>query len=322
MNTEEYRPYPGGRAQAESGSRIIENDYAAWAVVRVRPGLLGDSHPLIRQLSLAWGAVSVRGLGDDAAAASIRYRVLSNAARSLTQAPAYAAERGRETGALLTLWRHALIHGHRLYATGQERFFAFGASGRYSAYVDAAAESANVEKHYQEWRDVSGFATGLADDVPLLDKVWADIDQRGLTDGAGAAAARYRALAVHAHAVADDVVQQLPSAALVPLLDLATCADKHAIRLDRTAVAIKGDTTDGLTAYLGLPARVAITAAQAHSETPHVGHAAPSATAHLASANRRTAQNQKDRLHDDVPDGSDPAQPARAECHGSTSGAF
>ena len=39
MNTEKYQPYPGGRAQAESGSRVIENDYAAWAAMQVQPGL-------------------------------------------------------------------------------------------------------------------------------------------------------------------------------------------------------------------------------------------------------------------------------------------
>jgi hypothetical protein len=284
MSTEEYRPYPGGRAQAESGSKIIENDYAAWAAVRVRPGLLGDGHPLMRQLALAWREVSVRGLGDDAAAASIRYRVLGHAARSVAQTPAYVDGGSRETGALLTLWRHALIHGHRLYATGLEQFFAFGASGRHSGYAEAAAESANVEKLYQEWGNVSGVATdgGLADDVALLGKTWAGIDQHGLTDGPGAGADRYRALAIDAHALADHVGEQLPSAALVPLLELATCADKHAIRLDRTADAI----ADRSAPYRGLPAQVAIAAEQAQSGIPHVNHA-PSPHSRMSLSARR-----------------------------------
>ena len=82
------QPYPGGRAQAESGSKIIENDYYAWKAVCLRPYRLRADHPVLREFTYAWQAVSTLGLGDDAGAASIRYRVLGHTARSLVQAAA------------------------------------------------------------------------------------------------------------------------------------------------------------------------------------------------------------------------------------------
>jgi hypothetical protein len=261
--------YRGGRAQAESGSKIIENDYQAWKAVCSRPYRLPAEHHLVQQFSRAWVAVSTQGLGDDAGAASIRYRVLAHAARALVP-----AGRGGEGDALVRLGKHAYIHGCRLYATGLERFAGSAAGGRYAGFAQAAAASAVVDRRYRAWRESSGRwsaagDSGLAAGVVVLGEAWADIEQHGLMDGHGAAAGRYRALADHARALTGDVARGAPTAAVTPILELAMYADKHSIRLHNTAVAIHG--TDGDTAYRGLPAQVATTAAQAHSDAAHVG---------------------------------------------------
>src|ERR1700678_3854016 len=146
-------PYPGGRAQAESGSKIIENDYDAWKTVCLQPYRLRTDHPLLQEFTDAWHAVSALGLGDDAGAASIRYRVLAHSTRSLVPAGG-----GREAQALLSLWRHASIHGDRLYATRLDQFLGSGASGRYADFAQAAAESANIEKRYRATAVDPGFA--------------------------------------------------------------------------------------------------------------------------------------------------------------------
>jgi len=262
---------------------------------------LPADHPLIQQFTHAWQAVSALGLGDDAGAASIRYRVLAHAARSLSLAASEDGH-GSDADALLNLWQHALIHGHRLYATGVDRFLNSRASGRYTGFAQAAAESALIEKHYQAWQQapdarLAANGSSLADGAALLRQAWAGIEQHGLTDGPGPAARRYRALADHARALSDDIAQRLPSAALAPLLELAMYADKHAIRLHSTAIAIKGDAADQPAPYRGLPAQVAATAAHAHSEIPHGGRASgPAEDALTAKTIRnRTTQNDSER---------------------------
>jgi hypothetical protein len=257
-------PYPGGRAQAESGSKIIENDYDAWKAVCLQPYRLGADHPVLREFTDAWHAVATLGLGDDAGAASIRYRVLGHTARSLVPAGG-----GREAQALLRLWRHASVHGDRLYATGLDQFLRSGASDRYADFAQAAAWSADIEKRYQALTAVD---PGFAGDSAALVQAWTSIEEHGLLDGPAPAAERYCTLSGHARGVADDVGQRLPSATLTLLLELAMHADKHAIRLYKTAVAIKGAP------YGGLPGQVAAAAMRAHTEVPQSGVAAPPAT--------------------------------------------
>jgi hypothetical protein len=268
------RPYPGGRAQAESGSKIIESDYDAWKAVCRQPYRLPADHPRLLQFTHAWHAVSALGLDDDAGAASIRYRVLAHAARTLMP-----AGRGREAQALLSLWRHASIHGDRLYATGLDRFLSSGASGRYASFAQAAAESADIEKRYQAWQEaLTAIDPGLAGDAATLAQAWASVEEHGLMDGPIQAAERYRALSGHARGVADDMAQRMPSAVLTLLLELALHTDKHAIRLHNTAVAITGRTPDQPAPYRGLPIQVAAAAMRAHTEVPQRGVAAASAT--------------------------------------------
>jgi hypothetical protein len=76
-------PYAGGRAQAESGSQIIESDYYGWVAVALEIPGLPVAHPRIAQLGDAWRGVSRIGLGDDPGEASIRYLVLAHAAAAL-----------------------------------------------------------------------------------------------------------------------------------------------------------------------------------------------------------------------------------------------
>ena len=97
------------------------------------------------------------------------------------------------------------------------------------------------------------------------------MDQHGLKDGPVPA---YRALSGHARGVADDVGQRLPSATLTLLLELALHADKHAIRLRNTAVAVKSGTVDQSTPYRGLPVQVAVRAARGHTDVPRDSRAA------------------------------------------------
>jgi hypothetical protein len=274
-------PYPGGRAQAESGSKIIESDYYAWKAVRIEPNRLRLDHPVLLQFTQAWHAVSTLGLGDDAGAASIRYRVLAHAAWSLVPAGG-----GREAQALQRLWRHASVHGQRLYATWVDQFLGSGASGRYAGYEEAAAESANIDKRYQP--------LAAHDRAGELRQAWAGIEKHGLTDGPVAAAERYQALAGHARGICDDTTQRLPSAVISSLLELAMYADMHAIRLHSTAAAIKGETPNQPEPYRGLPTQVAAAAIHGHAEVPHGGQATIAATRPAARSIRKQDQ-QRDR---------------------------
>ena len=294
------KPYPGGRAQAESGSKVIENDYDAWKAVRFQPYRLPADHSLLLQFVHAWRTVSTLGLGDDPGAVSIRYRVLAHAARSLAPIVGKAGH-GRETGALLDLSRHASIHGHRLYATGVHQFLNSSASGRYTGFAQAAAGSALVEKYYLAWEQAPAAGLpatdiGPAEDVAFLRQAWADIEQHGLTDGSGTESERYRALAERARAVSDDIALRLPSVALTLLLELVMHADKHQIRLHNTAIAMEAAAVEQLSAYRGLPAEVGATAAHAHAVTPQISQApASAATGSTAQiARKRTMQTARE----------------------------
>ncbi|HXL94951.1 MAG TPA: hypothetical protein VN969_38985 [Streptosporangiaceae bacterium] len=277
-------PYPGGRAQAESGSKILENDYYAWKAVCLQPYRLRADHPVLREFTYAWQAVSTLGLGDDAGAASIRYRVLGHTARSLVPAGG-----GREAQALLCLWRHASVHGDRLYATGLDQFLRSGASGRYADFAHAAAGSENIEKRYQA---LTTGDPGIARDSATLVQAWTCVEEDGLMNGPASAAERYRALSGHARGVANDMERRLPTATLTLLLELAMHADKHAIRLHHTAVAIKNGTVDQSTPYRGLPVEVAARATQGHTDIPRDGRAAVVAT---GAATRPVRKQNKQR---------------------------
>jgi hypothetical protein len=87
-----------------------------------------------------------------------------------------------------------------------------------------------VENDYRAWIQT----TGASSDSPL-GQAWETIRSVGLADVPAPAAARYGDLAEAAVNVADNWNSDLSSTALGPLLDLASHARKHAIRLRATA---------------------------------------------------------------------------------------
>jgi hypothetical protein len=283
-------PYPGGRAQAESGSKIIENDYYGWLAQALQPDGLEPSHPRIVQLGQAWRAVSRLGLGDDPGAASIRYQILAHAAGALIQ-PVRDQDLADEADALATLRQHALIHGHRLHATSTDLFIRSGKSGPYTGHDQAAAGSRIIEQDYQQWNRLQAAALaaidpGLREQAENLNQAWTGIEHHGLADGHAPAAARYHTVAGYARNLAQDFSYQLPSAALTPLLELALHADKHSIRLHNTAIARTDGPAAGYealcqatweravpggtaAAYRDLPDQVTTTTVRAHSGVPH-----------------------------------------------------
>jgi UvrD-like helicase C-terminal domain len=309
-------PYTGGRAQAESGSAIIENDYYGWLAKALETPGLPPAHPRVVQLGEAWRAVSRLGLGDDPGAASIRYQVLAHAAGALVE-PVRDEGLGGEADALRSLRQHALIHGRRLYATSIELFSRSGKSWAYSGRGQAAAGSRIVESDYRNWNRAPAAASAAADpavggDVTVLRQAWATVEQRGLDDGPEQAAVRYQAVSGFARSLVQDFSYRLPSAALAPLLTLVQHADKHSIRLCNTAMAGTNETatTRGAlrqatgersspsgraTPYCGLPAQVATTATRAHAEAQHGGQAgAPAASSPVRQITRKRAtQNER-----------------------------
>jgi hypothetical protein len=118
------RPYAGGRAQAESGCRVIASEYHARSAVTTMPG----DHPKVIQLAWVWQAIKNRDLGDDPRPAATRYRMLSHAAASLAAAPGL-TERPAEAAVLVKLAGHARIHSGRLHATAEQMFLRSRKSG-------------------------------------------------------------------------------------------------------------------------------------------------------------------------------------------------
>jgi hypothetical protein len=119
------RPYVSGRAQAESGSRVIAADYSAWSTVTAVPG----DHPKVLQLAAAWRTVTKRDLDDDLGAAGIRYRILSHAASALVDV---SDADDPEKSILNRLAAHARLHGDRLRATAEMLFTRSSRSGPYT----------------------------------------------------------------------------------------------------------------------------------------------------------------------------------------------
>lgn len=113
------RPYVS-RAQAESGTRIIENDYSAW---KIRAGLNGTAplggDPTVLQLAAAGRSATTSGLGNDLSEAAIRYQLLAHAADSAIARIQAAAGHEAEAEALGRLADHARLHAIRLRATGK-----------------------------------------------------------------------------------------------------------------------------------------------------------------------------------------------------------
>jgi hypothetical protein len=282
------RPYQGGRAQAESGSRIIQNDFDAWSVVFTpSDATLPAGHPRVQQLAHAWQAVARYGLGDEPDTAAIRYQVLSHAAYALAEV-AGRENRTAEVTALERLADHAGKHAARLRATGEDLFLRSGKAGPYDGgRGQAAIGSLIVERDYRTW-DASAASAQAAGHTLLwghttrLQQSWAEIRRDGLADGPGPASARYCDLAAACDALADDFTADMPSAALGDLLQVGQHARKHAVRLGATAAsygtsgqqpetaeraADRNSAADDGT-YQGLPDSVAAVSASGHSAVP------------------------------------------------------
>jgi hypothetical protein len=192
------KPYTGGRAQAETGSAIVETDYYLWLGAALELPGSAPAHPRLAQLGEAWRPVGKLGLGDDPGAASIRYQVLAHAAGALT-GPLNDEGFAGGAGALRTLRQHSLEHGRRLYATGIDLFTRSGKSGPYSGRGEASGGSRIVERDYRNWTRTSAATTASLDPVnwqhtDVLQQAWARVERHGLADGPEQAAARYRAL--------------------------------------------------------------------------------------------------------------------------------
>jgi hypothetical protein len=230
------RPYAGGRAQAESGCRIIATDYTAWSAVS---GVPGDD-PRVVQLAQSWRAIVKRDLDDDPGPAANRYRILSHAAAALASA---CDARPRELAALKQLATHARLHGDRLRETAYQLFTRSALAGPYTGGIaQAQSGSRVVEKAYVTWSRSAAAERAARDDsmrtqLKQLRRTWENIRQQGLHDGPGPAAERYGELADASLAVADNFGLELPSGSLGHVLDLAGRARKHATRLGATAGA-------------------------------------------------------------------------------------
>jgi hypothetical protein len=241
-----FRPYAGGRAQAESGCRVIAADYDAWKTVTSAP----PDHPKVTQLGQAWRAIVKRDLGDDPGPAAIRYQMLSHAAAALATTTAVRAQ-PTEAAILARLTEHSRLHAGRLRATADEHFRRSRKAGPYTGgRVEAVSGGRIVEKDYLTWSRSPAAAKAAKDNglfvhVKRLREAWDQIRRHGLADGPRPTASRYTELADASAAVADNFLVSQPATGLEPLLDLAGHARKHAIRLQATADAGSADASNG-----------------------------------------------------------------------------
>ncbi len=284
----EPRHYQGGRAQAESGSRIIENDFAAWKTVATGPdAALAAGHPRMQQLAQAWRSVSKHRLTDGPGPAATRYQVLAHAAAALTET-AVENKLTAEASALGQLAGHSRQHAERLRATAEHFFARSHMAGAYEGgRAQANGGSHIVEHDYQSWTATAAAtqaanSTELREHAKRLEAAWQEVRRHGLSDGPEPAAVRFQELSDAASAVAANFLVELPSAALTSLLDIASHAGKHAIRLRATATATarsvahqeqarverspaaRAAASDG--AYQNLPEEISKLSVQAHSD--------------------------------------------------------
>jgi hypothetical protein len=263
------RPYAGGRAQAESGSRIICNDYDAWRAVSSQPELGG------LQLTRAWDDVRRHGLGDDPGPAAIRYAVLSHAAASLAQPGG-----SIESAVLDRLAGHARLHAGRLAATADEHFLRSRLAAPYQSWpAGARGGDRIIESDYTAWNRSGAVVTVRQDTTARacfdrMEEAWTEMLDVRRTDecGPGHEARAYSEVGDAAAELAGNYPRGATSAHLALLLKLATHARKHAIRLQATHEVRDGrDPVNDMTAefqirpYQGLPADVASLTAQAHT---------------------------------------------------------
>jgi hypothetical protein len=122
-------------------------------------------------------------------------------------------------------------------------------SGPYtSGQAEAEAGSLIIETDYLTWSRTPAANqadSALSAHAMRVRETWSQIRRRGLADGPAAAADRYQALAAAATDLADALTPEFRCAALPPLLDLASHAGKHAIRLRATADAQAAKTPAG-----------------------------------------------------------------------------
>jgi hypothetical protein len=263
------RPYLSGRAQAESASRIIETDFQAFTVVGEDPYLAVPlRHPCMQRFIDAWHKVGKYGLSDNPGTAAVRYMVLAHTAHALAEVPAYAA-RPTEANALNRLATHAHYHAERLHATAEQLFLQ---SDKAVAYADgqAADGSRLIAREYKGWSRTYPEVQAALDrkfytEARQLASAWDQVRQPALNESPKQMAGMYQDLADAAYRFASNYPQGMPSAALPGLMQIATHAGKHAIRLEETA---KAWIDDG---YRDLPETVAETAQKARTTRTRAG---------------------------------------------------
>lgn len=305
------RPYRGGRAQAESGSLIIQNDHDAWAAASGSHKPERDDTKRL-QMRQAWRSIATYGLGDEPGPAAVRYLLLAHAASALGEC----LDEGNqaEQTALTALAAHARLHARRLQATADQHFLRSRYSRPYQGgRAQAAAGSRIVESDYIRWTQTT--ASALADAAPALithakrlRRAWGEISHRDLADGPAPAAARYHELAEAAAELADHFTSELPCFALKLLLDLAGHARKHSIRLHSTARALGLSDEDNTVesahheaaadtaAYQNLPVGIAAVASHAHTDKHRTGETPNPAHRGVHSVRRGPEQQDRARL--------------------------
>jgi hypothetical protein len=238
------RPYRAGRHQAESGSRIIQSDYLGWLNTRQQPSdsRLPKEHPRVQQLIVRWKAVHAKGVAEGPGPSAARYHALAHAALALATATDGTSQ-PRELQALSRLATDARKFSVRLRATAEHNFEASDKASMYRGGRGQAERGSRiVEADFRTWSR-TGAPPEAARDLNLWEQArraelaWHAIRWSGLHDGPAPAAARYRELADATHALADGFSSSLPSAALLPLLQLTDHARKHSIRLAATEQA-------------------------------------------------------------------------------------
>ncbi|MBO0802826.1 MAG: hypothetical protein J2P25_07095, partial [Nocardiopsaceae bacterium] len=305
-----------GRSHAESGTRSIESDYQGWISTRNHQddSRLPKEHPRVRQLITRWRAVHAKGIADGPGPSAARYHALAHAALSLATATS-STDHPRELAALNQLATDARKFSARLRATAEHAFATGEKAARYrgdqSGRDQAERGSRIVEQDYRTWSRTAAPAEA-ARDLTLWEQArraelaWHAIRRSGLHDGPGPSAARYKELADATQALADAYSPSLPSAALLPLLQLTDHARKHSIRLDATERARTRQSTarasehnhhngrpPGGDPYTTLPSELSAVTRNAHAaqHRPPAQHSTPTAADPPPSRNPALARH-------------------------------